>query len=37
MGDVERVVLVDVSVGVGGEVVKDVGLKRIRGFHDESV
>ena len=35
--DVERVVEVDVAVGVGLEGVEDVRLERVAGFHDEGV
>jgi hypothetical protein len=37
VGDVERVVGVDVAVGVEGEVVEDVGLEGVVGLHDEGV
>lgn len=37
MGYVEGVVGVDVAVGVFGEVVEDVGLEGVGGFHYEGV
>ena len=37
MGNLEWIVDVDVSVGVGAEVVEEVGLQGVGGFHDEGV
>ena len=37
MGDVERVVDIDVAIGVGRKVVEDVPLKGIGRFHDKCV
>ena len=37
VGDVERVVEVDVAVGVGAEAVENMGLQGVAGFHDEGI
>lgn len=37
MGDIKRVIFVDVAVGICAEAVEDVRLERVGGFHDKSV
>lgn len=37
MGDVERVVVVDISVGVGCEIVEDVGLEGVGRLHNKRI
>lgn len=37
MGNVERVVYVDVAIGVANDVVENVALEGVGGFHNEGV
>ena len=37
MGDVERIVDIDISVGVGFKIIEDMPLQRVRRFHYEGI